>query len=115
MPPAPTITFKPCTHVGLDTLGFRPTPRTFALQVQDDAMEECHILPGDILIFENGLTPKSNDIVAALWQNESLVRSYIVDRGRPWLCTAHPMVRQSVPASGLLIQGVMRRLMRSSR
>jgi SOS-response transcriptional repressor LexA len=110
--PQPTLTLKPSTQIGLDTLGFRPTPRTFALQVQDDAMEERHILPGDVLIFENGITPRSNDIVAALMHNESLVRTYRVERGRGWLLTAHSQTQQSLPASGLLIQGVMRRLIR---
>ncbi len=110
--PQPTLTLKPCTQISLDTLGFRPTPRTFALQVQDDAMEERHILPGDVLIFENGIPPKSNDIVAALMHNESLVRVYRVERGKAWLLTAHPLTQQALPASNLLIQGVMRRLIR---
>jgi SOS-response transcriptional repressor LexA len=114
-PTAPaTLTLKPCTQIGLDTLGFRPTPRTFALQVQDDAMEDRHILPGDILIFENGLTPRSNDIVAALLHNESLVRTYEIERGRPWLRTANPHASQCLPAQGILIQGVLRRLIRAS-
>ena len=111
-PSAPTLTLKPCTQIGLDTLGFRPTARSFALQVNDEAMEDRHILPGDILIFENGVVPKVNDIVAALMHNESLVRAYTVERGRPWLRTAHALACQSVPVSGLLIQGVMRRLIR---
>ncbi len=109
---APTLTIKPCTQVGLDTLGFRPTARTFALQVHDDAMEDRHILPGDILIFENGVVPRANDIVAALMHNESLVRTYTIEHGRPWLRTAHVLASQSLPVSGLLIQGVMRRLIR---
>jgi SOS-response transcriptional repressor LexA len=48
----------------VETLGIRPTARTFGLQVRglDDRQT---ITDGDIAIIEHGVQPRSGDVVAA--------------------------------------------------
>ena len=112
--PNQSITIKSCRSVDLSSLGLRSTARTFALEIKDESMVNRHILPGDVLVFENGITPRQQDVVAVLAYNESLIRTYSLERGRPWLSTAHPELVQRLPAENALIQGVMTRLIRRS-
>ena len=112
--PDQSITIKTCLSVDLSSLGLRTTKRTFALQIGDESMVNRHILPGDVLVFENGITPRQQDVVAVLAYNESLIRTYTMERGRLWLSTAHPEIVQRLPAENVLIQGVMTRLIRRS-
>ena len=77
----------------------------FALQVQDDAMTGKYILSGDVLIFEHGLEPRSGDVVAAFVDSESVVRSYLVQHGQPFLKAAHIDLPDLLPAQELVIQG----------
>ena len=65
-----------CISVDVETLGIRPTARTFALQVRGDSMIGKHIVNRDVAIFEHGVTPRPGDTVAALIDNESTLRLF---------------------------------------
>jgi len=107
---------KGCINVDLQILGIRPTARTFALQVRGDSMIGRHILEGDYVILEHGLTPKNGDVVAALIDNESTLKTFVVDRGRPpFLRAENPKYRDLHAAGELVIQGVMVGLVRKAR
>lgn len=110
--PNQSITIKACRSVDLTSLGLRTTKRTFALEIRDESMVNRHILPGDVLVFEHAIPPRQQDVVAVLAYNESLIRTYSMERGRPWLSTAHPEIVQRLPAENALIQGVLTRLIR---
>lgn len=104
-----------CISVDVESLGIRSTARTFALQVRGDSMIGKHILPGDYAIFEHGLTPKSGDVVAALIDNESTLKTFLTERSKPYLRAENPKYPKLIPATELVIQGVMVALIRKHR
>jgi repressor LexA len=103
---------KGCVSIDLETLGIRPTPRTFALEVRGDSMIGRHILEGDLVVFEHGMAPRPGDVVAALIDNESTLKTFMLDRGKPYLRAENPRYPDLIPATELVIQGVMVALIR---
>jgi repressor LexA len=101
-----------CVSIDVGTLGIKPTPRTFALEVRGDSMIGRHILPGDLVILEHGLTARVGDVVAALIDNESTLKTFLHERGKPYLRSENPRYPNLIPASELVIQGVMVALIR---
>lgn len=102
-----------CVAVDLDALGIRPTPRTFALEVRGDSMIGRHIVEGDLVVLEHGKTPRPGDVVAALIDNESTLKTFVQERGRtPYLKAENPQYPQLHPVSELVVQGVMVGLIR---
>ena len=57
-----------CVLIDVETLGIKPTARTFGLKVQGDSMLGKNIVAGDIAIIEHGVQARSGDTVAALNQ-----------------------------------------------
>jgi repressor LexA len=104
-----------CISVDVESLGIHPTDRTFSLQVRGDSMIGKHILDGDYAIFEHGVTPRSGDVVAALIDNESTLKTFITERGKPYLRAENPKYPKLVPAAELVIQGVMVALIRKRK
>lgn len=101
-----------CISIDVETVGIKPTPRTFALEVKGDSMIGKHILEGDLVILEHGVTPRHGDVVAALIDNESTLKTFQLNRGKPFLKAENPKYPRLVPASELVIQGVMMALVR---
>lgn len=104
-----------CLSIDIESLGLKPTPRTFALQVRGDSMIGKHILDGDLVVLEHGLTPRSGDVVAALIDNESTLKTFVLQNGRPCLKAENPRYPQLIPAGELVIQGVMVALVRKRK
>jgi repressor LexA len=104
-----------CISVDVGTLGIRPTARTFALQVRGDSMIGKHIVDGDVAVFEHGVTPRPGDTVAALIDNESTLKTFLTERGKPYLKAENPKYPKLIPATELVIQGVMVALMRKRK
>jgi repressor LexA len=104
-----------CISVDVETLGIRPTTRTFALQVRGDSMIGKHILDGDYAVFEHGMNPRPGDVVAALIDNESTIKTFLTERGKPHLRAENPRYPKLIPATELVIQGVMVVLIRKRR
>ena len=96
-----------CVSVDVDTLGIRPTPRTFALRVRGDSMEGRHIVDGDVVVCEHGLDPKPGDIVAALIDNESTLKTFVREGRKTFLRAENPKYPALVPAAELVIQGTV--------
>jgi len=103
---------KGCLSVDIESLGIRPTARTFALEVRGDSMIGRHILDGDCVILEHGLTPRPGDVVAALIDNESTLKTFCVEKGKPFLRAENPRYPKLIPAQELVVQGVMVALIR---
>jgi repressor LexA len=104
-----------CITVDVQTVGIRPTARTFALEVTGDSMIGKHILPGDYVVVEHGLTPKPGDVVAALIDGESTLKTFSVQRGKALLHAENQRYPDLIPASELVIQGVMVALIRKRK
>lgn len=96
-----------CVSIDIETLGVTPTARTFALRVRGDSMIGRHICDGDHVILEHGRTPRSGDIVAALIDNESTLKTFVLTRGKPFLHAENPKYPDLIPAHELVIQGVL--------
>lgn len=101
-----------CISVDIGSLGLRPTARTFALEVRGDSMIGRHIVDGDQVVLEHGISPRPGDVVAALIDNESTLKTFLVEKGKPYLRAENPRYPRLIPASELVIQGVMVGLIR---
>ncbi len=104
-----------CVSVDIDTLGVKPSARTFALEVWGDSMIGRHILHGDYAILEHGMEPRGGEVVAALIDNESTLKTFVKQKGKPFLKAENPKYPDLIPADELVIQGVMVALIRQYR
>ena len=104
-----------CVSVDLESFGLRPSAKIFALEVRGDSMLGRHILHGDIALLDRGLTPKSGDIVAALIDRESTLKTLMIENGKPFLRAENPAYPDLHPVHELLIQGVLVALVRKCR
>jgi len=106
---------KGCVSIDIGTLGIKPSPRTFALEVRGDSMIGRHIVDGDVVVVEHGQTPRNGDVVAALIDGESTLKTYVADKGKPHLRAENPRYPKLIPAGELVIQGVMVALIRKRK
>jgi repressor LexA len=74
-----------------------------------------HVMDGDLVILEHGMTPRNGDIVAALIDNESTLKTLVMERGKTWLRAENPKYPQLIPAQELVIQGVMVAMIRKRK
>ena len=103
-----------CVSVDVETIGFKPTRNTFALRVVGDSMVGRHILDGDIVILEHGPEPRSGQIVAALIDRKSTLKTFVLKGGKPFLKAENPRYPELIPSEELTIQGVFKALIRKS-
>src|ERR1700680_1054353 len=101
-------------HVSLDTRSAHISKNRakFALRVQGDSMIGAHIIDGDIVILEDSKEVQNGDIVAALIDEETTLKRYVMEHGRPYLKAETPRYPNLIPARELKIQGVMVSLVR---
>ncbi len=104
---------EPESYISVDTatLGVRPNTKVFALRVRGDSMMNASILDGDT-VFVTPRDPRPNEIVAALIDGESTLKRFLLQRGRPFLRAENPRYPDLLPATELIIQGVMVGLLR---
>lgn len=101
-----------CVSVDVSSLGIKPNRNTFALEAKGDSMIGRHILDGDIVVFEHGRTPRPGEVVAALIDRESTLKTFVLAKGKPYLQAENPRYPKLIPAEELIIQGVMIGLVR---
>lgn len=104
-----------CVSVDIESIGFKPTRNTFALRVTGDSMIGRHILDGDIVVLEHGPDPRPGQVVAALIDGESTLKTFIVKGGKPYLRAENPKYPNLIPAQELMVQGVFKALIRRAR
>jgi repressor LexA len=100
-----------CLPVELTALELETNPRCFALRVRGQAMREAHIVDGDLVLMEFR-PPYHGAIVAALIDGECVLRRYAVEGEAAFLGTAYGEREERVPADDLVIQGVLRAVVR---
>jgi repressor LexA len=76
-------------------------------------MIDAHIVDGDLVILELR-PPHHGAIVAALIDGEATLKRYLVRDGKPFLKAENPRYKELVPAEELVIQGVLRAVIRKS-
>ena len=101
-----------CVPVTIESIGFKPTRNTFALRVSGDSMIGKHICGGDIAVFEHGPDPRPGQIVAALIDRKSTLKTFILKNGKPFLKAENPKYPNFIPSEELVIQGVLRAVLR---
>jgi repressor LexA len=101
-----------CIPVTIDSIGFKPTRNTFALRVVGDSMIGKHICDGDIVVLEHGPDPRPGQIVAALIDRKSTLKTFVLKNGKPFLKSENPKYPDLIPSEELMIQGVVRAVLR---
>ena len=104
-----------CVLIDVETLGIKPSTRTFGLKVQGDSMVGKHIVNGDIAVIEHGVQPRSGDIVAALLDGQVTLKTFLMQRGKPYLRAENPRYPNLIPQEELQIQGVLVALIRKRK
>jgi repressor LexA len=104
-----------CVTVDIATIGFKPTRNTFALRVSGDSMIGKHICDGDIVILEHGPDPRPGQIVAALMDRKSTLKTFLLKNGKPFLKAENSKYPDLIPSDELMIQGVFRALIRKAK
>jgi len=104
-----------CVSVDVESLGFKPARNGFALRVSGDSMIGKHICDGDIVVLEHGPEPRHGDVVAALIDGESTLKTFLKKNGKPYLKAENPKYPDLIPAQELMIQGVFKALIRQAR
>jgi repressor LexA len=87
--------------------------RAFALRVRGDSMIGRHLLTGDIVVCDADADARHGDIVAALIDHESTLKTLIHRNGTPWLRAENPAYPELHPVGELTIQGVVFGVVRS--
>lgn len=101
-----------CVLIDIETLGIRPTSRTFGLRVRGDSMIGKHIMDGDIAVIEHGIQARNGDVVAALIDGQVTLKTFVIQRNRLFLRAENPNYPELIPQDDLQIQGVMTTLIR---
>jgi repressor LexA len=104
-----------CIAVDLDALQIKPTDRTFGLRVRGDSMTGVGILDGDLVLLEHGAEPRPGQVVAALIDGKSTLKTFLVHKGKPFLRAENPRYPDLIPVGELMVQGVMRALIRKAK
>lgn len=104
-----------CVSIDVNSVGYKPTKNAFALRVTGDSMIGRHILSGDCVVLEHGPEPRNGEIVAALIDGESTLKTFILKGGKPYLKAENPKYPNLIPAQELVIQGVFRALIRPAQ
>jgi len=104
-----------CVSVDVESIGYKPTRNAFALRVTGDSMIGRHILDGDFVVMEHGPEPRNGQIVAALIDGASTLKTFVMKGGKPYLKAENPKYPDLVPAQELMIQGVFKALIRRAK
>ena len=96
----------------LESFGVRDRKQAFALTVKGDSMEGRHIFDGDVVLIEGGVEPEHRNVVAALIDNETTLKTFLRRDGKVWLHAENPIHPDPIPGWGLQIQGVARAVIR---
>jgi len=93
-------------------LGISNRENAFLLRVRGDSMVGRRIFDGDLVLIERTDHLRNRDVVAALIDNESTLKTYVRERGKTWLKSENPKYPNLIPAWELRIQGVARTVIR---
>ena len=95
-------------HLTIDaeTLKTRLSSDAFALLVKGDSMIEKHILNGDHVIIEPRRSPSHGDVVAALIDGETTLKTLVMKNGKPYLKAENPRYSDLIPKENLEVKGV---------
>ena len=94
------------------SFGLTDRRNAFFLRVKGDSMIGRHIFEGDLVLVEKSDKCRHHDVVAALIDNESTLKTLIRQDGRIWLRSENPNYSDLIPGWDLRIQGIARSVFR---
>lgn len=97
--------------VDLEALGIKRSARVFALRVRGDSMDGAKISDGDVVLVE-AREPRPGDIVAALIDGETTLKRFVARDGEVFLRAENPKYPDLIPLNDLVVQGVVRAVVR---
>ncbi len=86
--------------------------RLFALRVSGDSMEGRGIYKGDWVVADADARPYENDVVVALIDRQNTLKTLAKKKGRFFLKAENPNYKDLTPVTELVIQGVVRAVLR---
>ena len=92
--------------IDLASIGVSDSSRTFALTVRGDSMTGAHIQEGDVVVLEYR-EPRDGDVVAALIDGETTLKRFVLKEGQPYLKAENAAYPDLLPATELIVQGVV--------
>jgi SOS regulatory protein LexA len=98
--------------ISLDSFLIQRPEATFMLKVTGDSMIDAGIHPGDMVLVERGINPKSNDIVIAQVDGEWTMKYFFKDRKGVRLEPANRKYKTIFPQNSLEIAGIVRTVIR---
>jgi SOS regulatory protein LexA len=99
-------------HLDPETFGIKNPADAFALRVRGDSMTGRKFFDGDLVLLDRAATPKNQDVVAALIDQECTLKTLVIKNGRTWLKAENPAYPDLIPAHDLQIQGVAKAVIR---
>jgi repressor LexA len=67
------------------------------------------------VVLEHGPEPRNGQVVAALIDGESTLKTFVLKGGKPYLKAENPKYPDLIPAQELMIQGVFKALIRKAK
>lgn len=98
--------------IPLDQLGLPSGDTLFALQVRGNSMIGKHIVSGDIVVLNKSKMPHHGDVVAALVDGQTTLKTFCEEKGEKFLRAENSAYNDIHPEDELIIQGVMVYLLR---
>lgn len=95
-----------------ELLGGAAKHRLFALRVSSDSMERRGIYKGDWVVADADARPRENDMVVALIDNQNTLKTLAKKKGRFFLRAENPNYKDLTPVTEMVIQGVVRAVLR---
>ena len=84
------------------------------MMVSGNSMAGRHILDGDVVIIDPVSELHEGDVVAAVIQDRTVLRTLVRHRDRRFLRADNPESSEYIPAAEIPIRGVMRTLLRNA-
>ena len=89
--------------------------RLFALQVTGDSMKGRGIHDGDWVVADTDASPHEGDVVVALIDGENTLKTLAMKKNRYFLKAENPNFPDLIPLGEMVIQGVVRVVLRRMR
>ena len=93
-------------------LGINAEHRLFALTANGDSMEGRAIYDGDWVIADGDIQSKEGDIVVALIDGESTLKTLAKTEGNYYLKSENPIHQDYIPLDEMIVQGVVKAVLR---
>lgn len=99
-------------NIDPSNFGIKSRTDAFALKVRGDSMIGRRFFDGDVVLFDRSSTPKHQDVVAALIDQECTLKTLVLKKGAAWLKAENPDYPDLIPVHDLQIQGVAKAVIR---